>query len=252
MIPPEAPLETGPTAPQTPRDTSQNQVFWDYSDLGFFIALSIVSLFVTLLLLRFIPALDALRDPYKLLVGQLIWYVFVFCCLAAILRTRYHRPFWPSLGWLQPRIGTAMASLAAGPAVAIGLGLIGAAMRTPQIPLPFEKMLNGPALIVLFGLLIVLIGPLCEELAFRGFMMPLLIRSLGPAAGIVITGILFGLLHGFEYPDWRPVVLIATAGVIFGWRRYRTGSTVNSMLMHAGFNMTQFAALMAAERAHLR
>jgi membrane protease YdiL (CAAX protease family) len=109
-------------------------------------------------------------------------------------------------------------------------------------------MLKGPALLILFALLVVFIGPLCEELAFRGFMMPLFIRSLGAAAGIIITGVLFGALHAFEYPDWRPVVLVAVAGCVFGWRRYETGSTVNSMLMHAGFNAIQFIGLIATRK----
>jgi membrane protease YdiL (CAAX protease family) len=241
MIPPDAEV-----------DTPTRQAFWDYADLGLFITLSIVSLFLTLLLLRFVPFLHGLKDPYKLLVGQLIWYVISFGWLFLILRTRYDRPFWQSLGWLPPRVGQAVGSFALGPILAIGLGLIGAAMRTPQMRLPFEGMLNTPSIILLFGLLIVVIGPLCEELAFRGFIMPLLIRSLGAAAGILISGALFGMLHGFEYPDWRPVVLIGAAGAVFGWRRYQTGSTVNSTLMHAGFNATQFAALLAAEHAHLR
>jgi len=247
MIPPEPPLEIVQTAPEP----THNDAFWDYSDLGLFITLAIASLFASLLLVRFIPVLHSLPDAYKLLLGQLIWYVLIFCCLAVILRARYAAPFWKALGWNPPRFGNAFSSFAAGPAIAIGLGAIGAAMHTPPMPLAFEKMLNTTALVLLFGSLVVLIGPLCEELGFRGFIMPLLIRSLGPGAGIVITGILFGLLHGFEYPDWRPVALIATAGVIFGWRRYKTGSTVNSALMHAGFNLTQFVALMAAKHANL-
>jgi len=247
-MPPEAPFAPGPPV----REASRDEAYWDYADLGLFISLSVVSLFAALLLVRFIPILHALKDPYKLLLGQLVWYLFVLGSLAMILKLRYDRPFWPSLGWRVPQIGNAVASLAFGPVLAIGLGLIGAALRTPQITLPFENMLNSTALVVLFGLLVALIGPLCEELAFRGFILPLLVRSFGAAAGIVVTGILFGMLHGFEYPDWRPVVLVAVAGMVFGWRRYQTGSTINSTLMHAGFNLTQFAALLAAKHAHLR
>ena len=248
MIPPEAPLEAHIELSEAPRQ----EAFWDYADLGLFIFLSVVSLVAALVLLRFIPFLRVLKDPYKLLVGQLIWYLFALGSLAFILKVRYDRGFWQSLGWRMPRIGDAVTSLAFGPVLAIGLGLLGTAMRTPQIPLPFENMLSSPALIALFGLLVVLIGPLCEELAFRGFILPLLARTFGAAAGIVVTGILFGTLHGFEYPDWRPVVLVAVAGMVFGWRRYRTGSTVNSSLMHAGFNLMQFVALLAARSAHLR
>jgi membrane protease YdiL (CAAX protease family) len=253
MIPPEppAPENPPPDIPEVsfvpPPEPARGEAYWDYQDLAVFICLSVVSLFAALMAVYYIPVLRALATPYKLVIGQLIWYVLVFSCLAAILRLRYDRPFWSSLGWRATAIGTAVASFFVGPLLAIAVGIAGAAMRTPQIHLPFEGMLKGVGLLVLFGVLIVVIGPLCEELAFRGFMMPLFIRSLGAPAGIIITGILFGGLHAFEYPDWRPVVLVCFAGCVFGWRRYETGSTVNSMLMHAGFNLIQFVGLLATQ-----
>jgi uncharacterized protein len=93
---------------------------------------------------------------------------------------------------------------------------------------------------------VVVLGPLCEELAFRGFLMPLLIRSLGVTAGILLTGLLFGALHAYEYEwSWRHSLLISVAGAVFGWARYALGSTAASTFMHATFNLTQFAALLA-------
>jgi len=237
MIPPE-------TAPDT---AVREDAFWDYNDLFMFIGLAFASLFAALALVRFVPFLHALSLPYALVTGQLIWYLLVFGALAAILRLRYGRPFWPSLAWRTPRRGDAIGSLVLGPVLAIALGLLGTALRTPQIPLPFQGMLKQPALIALFAILVAFIGPICEELAFRGFIMPLLIRSWGAIAGIVVTGLLFGGLHSFEYPDWRYILLISTAGIVFGWRRYRTESTVNSAIMHGAFNLTQFAALIASQ-----
>lgn len=252
MIPPQAPIDPQqPIEPQEPIEPRRSGAFWDYADLGMFLFLAIASLFVALLLLR-IPFLRDLKESYRLLVGQMIWYILALGSLAFILYARYRRRFWPSLGWRLTPMRSAAASFLAGPLIAIGLGLIGVALRTPQIKLPFETMLSSTALIVLFGLLVVIVGPVCEELAFRGFLLPLLVRSLGPAAGIVLAGALFGMLHGFEYPDWRHVVLIGVAGMIFGWRRYETGSTIHAALMHAGFNLMQFATLMAAGHAHLR
>src|SRR5213079_893775 len=98
--------------------------------------------------------------------------------------------------------------------------------RTPIIKLPFEQMLTNRPTIALFAVFVVVVGPLCEELAFRGFLMPLLIRSMGAVAGILITGLLFGSLHAAEYQwSWKHVLLISTAGTTFGWVRYKTGST---------------------------
>jgi membrane protease YdiL (CAAX protease family) len=107
-------------------------------------------------------------------------------------------------------------------------------------------MLENRPTLMLFAIFVVLLGPLCEELAFRGFLMPLLMRSLGPAAGIVGTGALFGCLHAPEYSwSWRHVLLITVAGSTFGWVRYRTGSTAASTFMHASYNLTQLAAFLA-------
>ena len=76
---------------------------------------------------------------------------------------------------------------------------------------------------VLLGILVVILGPVCEELAFRGFLMPLLMRSLGAAGGIVVTGIIFGSMHGYEYQwSWRHMLLISLVGCVFGWAKYKT------------------------------
>jgi len=56
-----------------------------------------------------------------------------------------------------------------------------------------------------------------EELIFRGFLQPLLVRSLGAPAGILATALPFGLLHFQEYGNsWRHVLLISLSGVAFG------------------------------------
>jgi len=85
----------------------------------------------------------------------------------------------------------------------------------------------------------------CEELAFRGFLMPLLVRSFGAAIGIAGAAIPFALLHGDQYAwTWQYVLLVALAGVAFGWLRYRTGSTMASALMHSTYNATFYAAFL--------
>src|SRR5258706_14643021 len=87
-------------------------------------------------------------------------------------------------------------------------------------------------------------GPLSEELIFRGFLQPLLVRSLGAFAGILAAALPFGLLHFQEYGNsWRHVLLISLAGTMFGWVRHVTGSTKASTIMHAAYNAVFFLAL---------
>ena len=88
------------------------------------------------------------------------------------------------------------------------------------------------------------IAPLFEELAFRGVLQPLLVRSLGAVPGIVAAAIPFGLLHYREFGNsWRHAVLIALAGATFGAMRHWTGSVKASTIMHAAYNALIFAAV---------
>jgi len=89
-------------------------------------------------------------------------------------------------------------------------------------------------------------GPVCEELAFRGFLLPWLARRIKPAPAVAVTAVLFAVLHGPEYAwSWRHVVLISVAGVAFGAVRLRTGSTAAAAVVHATYNLVFFAALVA-------
>jgi membrane protease YdiL (CAAX protease family) len=118
-------------------------------------------------------------------------------------------------------------------------------LHTPEIDLPFQQMLGNAATTISLGIVVVILGPVCEELAFRGFLMPLLVRSLGAAGGIVLTGFIFGSIHGYEYEwSWRHMLLISLVGCVFGWAKYKTQSTAAAAFMHATFNLTQFAAFL--------
>jgi membrane protease YdiL (CAAX protease family) len=127
-------------------------------------------------------------------------------------------------------------------ALALAVGILGA-LRTPDLDMPMKRLLSDRTAVLMVGLAAVTAGPVCEEVAFRGFLMPLLMRSLGPAAAIVLSALPFALLHGPQYAwSWRHVVLITLAGSAFGYTRWRTGSTAAAAIVHAAYNATFFAA----------
>jgi membrane protease YdiL (CAAX protease family) len=120
---------------------------------------------------------------------------------------------------------------------------VGALLRTPDLDMPMKRLLSDRTSLLLVGVAAATLGPVCEELAFRGFLMPLLVRSLGAWPGIVVSALPFALLHGPQYAwSWRHLLLIVIAGVSFGWMRHRTGSTAAAAVMHAGYNFTFFVA----------
>jgi len=219
--------------------------FWGYRDLAIFV----LSAFPTGVAAALAAKLLRGALIEKELVAQFLWWGLLFVLLAVLLRITYGRPFWASLGWTLPKAEFLWAGIAAGPVMA--LLLAGAAMSAgaKQIPSPFIPMSDSPAKLALLGIFVVVLGPLCEELAFRGFLMPLLIRSFGAVAGILLTALPFALLHGPQYEwAWQQVMVIFLAGAAFGWICYRSRSTMASAVMHGTFNLVAFLALIAQSK----
>ncbi len=183
-----------------------------------------------------------------LLPGQFLMYGFVFAFLLGLFRLQYGKPFWQSLRWFnRPPAGQVTAAW--GVATAFAVALLGAALKTPDLNSPMKELLSDPVSLAVVGLLGITIGPIAEEIVFRGFLQPLFVRSLGPWAGVALAALLFGALHLQEYGNsWRHGLLISAAGAAFGWMRYRTGSTRSAAIMHAAYNGTFFAALLMTGR----
>ncbi len=237
-----------PIDPQSPA-TPPNAAFWDYQDLFLLIALFLPSLVISVLAARVLFGWVPFGKAFVGLLAQSVLYLLFFFSLYGLLRLRYGQPFWSSLGWRPLAFTNSALCFFGGPALALAIGYVGYALRTPEIDLPFQQMLQDRPTLILFAIFVVVLGPLCEELAFRGFLLPLLIRSFGAVSGVVATGVLFGCLHAYEYAwSWRHVLLISAAGAIFGWVRYRTGSTLAATYVHSTYNLTQFVAFLAQSR----
>jgi membrane protease YdiL (CAAX protease family) len=88
----------------------------------------------------------------------------------------------------------------------------------------------------------VLVAPLVEETVFRGFLYPVIARRLGIAAGVAITGTLFGLMHAAQlWGGWGQIALLILVGVVLTWVRARTGTVAASYFVHLGYNGLQLA-----------
>jgi len=90
-------------------------------------------------------------------------------------------------------------------------------------------------------LFLTVFGPVFEELLFRGFLFPLLARSVGPWPGILLAATPFALVHGSQYHwSWQHLTVVGLAGAVFGFVRYKSGSTAAATLVHTGYNATLF------------
>jgi hypothetical protein len=240
--------------PLEPPPQPEKYPFWDWLD---------VALLSTLALPLILPMLSgggAAPHPTpsitreRAIAALLLTFSFYgvwFLALYALIRLRYGRPFWRSLAWLRPPRGL-WDSAGWGFLMALAALVLGALLRPPEIKTPFQEFLKDPGAIVLIGVFAVTLGPLCEELMFRGFLMPLLVRSFGALAGVLAAAVPFALLHGFQYAwTWQLLLIIFLAGAGFGWMRHRSGSTAAAVVMHAAYNLTQFAITLAAQRQGL-
>jgi membrane protease YdiL (CAAX protease family) len=232
------------TPVEAPPPSYEASPFWTYTDFALFVGMAVPSVALALLTGVVISRWTPLGKPAAALLTQLLVYALLFGSLYLILKLRYGQPFWRSLGWRVPFRGM-LACAVGGPLLVLALGVIGKLIRTPEIQLPLKDLADTLPTTILLGIIVVVLGPVAEELVFRGFLMPLTVRSSGVATGVIMTALVFGALHAFEYQwSWRHVLLISTAGAVFGWVRHAADSTAASALMHASFNMLQFAAFL--------
>ncbi len=187
-------------------------------------------------LYRNLTFMDVAHKPWVLLCTQFAWYVVVAFYMVMFVEGTYRQRFqdairwnWPSKTWpmLVP-LGMVMVSLQA----------IEKFFHLPK-HVPMEDFLSTPSAAILTGIFAVSLGPLMEELFFRGFMYPVLARRLGMFSGIAITSIAFGLIHGAQLAFSPGLVLVIfLVGVVLTVVRAKTRSVGSSLVVHIAYNST--------------
>lgn len=240
-----APLDSVPpetaALPAAESQPEEKYPFWDYADAGMLLVLIIPCLIVAFLIVRTVTVAAGWRPPLEvmaLLPAQFLFYGLWFLSLYGLLKLRYGRPFWKSLAWTRSAV-TAPRAATIGLLAAVGTLGLGLLLHAPPVDsMPIKELLRDRVSVILVSVFAVTLGPLCEELAFRGFLLPLLVRSLGVLPGLVATAIPFSVLHGPQYSwAWQHLLIISLVGVAFGWMRLWSGSTLATAVMHASYNL---------------
>ncbi len=242
-------------APQTSEVRADLRVAWGWRDFFFFIVFAFVSSVVLTALVAlaasamFHVPLSAIQDGSTLksgilIVGQTLWSALAIAYLFSVVRFRTTEPFWRSIGWRGFPSGISPARFLSGGAVmAIGISIAGRFVDQ-DVDLPIEKLFDSRTSVLLLMGLGVLVAPLVEETIFRGFLYPVIARQFGVPAGILATGILFGLLHAAQlWGGWGQIALLVCVGITLTWVRARTGTVAASYLVHLGYNGLLFLAL---------
>ena len=92
----------------------------------------------------------------------------------------------------------------------------------------------------------VIAAPILEELLFRGIILDGMLKRYSPAKAILLSAMLFGLIH------INPVQVVNAffLGLLFGWVYWKTGSLRSVMLMHAANNGLVFVFLLLFPNAN--
>lgn len=77
-------------------------------------------------------------------------------------------------------------------------------------------------------------APLAEEIVFRGCIQKSLDESMPRWAGIIITALIFAVMHGYEIQ----VIYAFIFGVLISWIYARYNSILPTIIFHVAFNMT--------------
>jgi membrane protease YdiL (CAAX protease family) len=200
-----------------------------------------------------------LSKPQFIFGTNVIWYASVFLFLYVTLAVLRDAPFWSSLGW--KKLSARLSSTWGGPwsyflggcALAIFVGIASSQVKDTD-NMPIKELFKNRENAVLLMCMAVFIAPLVEETVFRGYLYPLFARMAysitrrfglqppeairtGMFSSVVITGVLFGLMHGAQLGwTWSVVGLLIVVGVIFTFVRARTGTVLASFLLHLGYN----------------
>jgi len=187
---------------------------------------------------------DIAQKPILLLVSQLPVYIAVALFMIMLVEGKYHVPFWQALRWNWPSAQWKLLGL--GAVMLVVLSVLQSLLPMPK-DTPFEHLFDRPRDAYLLSIIAVSIGPLMEELFFRGFLYPVLARRMGVVWGVLLTALPFGLIHLPQYGwAWGAALVIFLVGVVCGAVRAATKSVAASFLVHVGYNGTQMLIAVAA------
>jgi membrane protease YdiL (CAAX protease family) len=89
-------------------------------------------------------------------------------------------------------------------------------------------------------LVFVVIEPFCEELIWRGYLIPrLLERGQKPWGAVLLAAVSFALIHGIFLPD--KLVAVFLIGLTNGWYYLRQRNLVPLIIAHAVLNLWSFS-----------
>jgi membrane protease YdiL (CAAX protease family) len=251
--PPDFPQEPPPPAPVALADDGENPP-WTGWDVLAIALLTVFLVFVSGLaiavgarhfLFPSLPLTEVAKFPLLTLAAQGVAYCFVFIFMVIIVRRSHSLPFWKTIRFQWPPAWSAY--LLGGAALTLVLQILGHFLPVPSKELPIDRFFQTTTEAWVLSLFGITLAPLIEELFFRGFLYPVLVRRLGTVIAVVLTSAAFGLIHAPQLGTaWAPVLLVFLVGLTLTTTRAVTKSVAPGMLIHIAYNGTISVLLFVA------
>ncbi len=135
---------------------------------------------------------------------------------------------WPVIvGWAALALTVSILAGIAYQGIVSGLGI----ESLEPSPVPERLLGEGIVRTLTVGILVV-VGPLAEEVFFRGFLLPAFVQGIGMLPGLIVSSAIFAVAHG----DLTVLLPTFASGAILSWLYLRTRSIWPGFLAHAGQN----------------
>ena len=185
------------------------------------------------------------------IVSQALLSFATLAFLYVIVRVRSGAPFWPAVGWrafrgITSRAATMIRYVLVGLGLALLVSVVSKYLDNDKT-LPMEELFRNRQTVVMLMVLGILVAPFIEETLFRGCLYPVIARRFGIPAGIVVTGVLFGLAHAPQlWGGWGQIALLMGVGMVLTYIRARAGTVAASYCVHVSYNSILFVGLFFA------
>jgi membrane protease YdiL (CAAX protease family) len=187
--------------------------------------------------------------------SQALLSLAVLAFLWLLVRSRGTASFWPALGWHGLAVTPRAALIRLGARYVLGGAALAIVIQAASYyagtksSVPMESFFRDRPSVLMMMALGILVAPLFEETLFRGCIYPVVAGTFGMPAGILVTGMLFGLAHSLQLAGaWKQVLLVTIVGIVLTYIRARTGTVLASYLVHLGYNSFLFGAFYIATR----
>jgi CAAX protease family protein len=239
------PFPAPATQPAPPAPKAGENPVWNGWDVLLILGLTAVTFIGAQVLVfpEFVRALyprasltELSQKPALMLLSQLLLYGVLALYMVLLVGGKYHARFWPAIRWNWP--GIAGVSFVGVGVLMLGFDILGRFLPMPKTT-PFDQFFDRPFDAYLTAAFAVTLGPLMEELFFRGFLYPVVARRWGAVSGVFFTALPFGLMHFYQYGNsWGAVLIVFMVGVVLTAVRAMTKSVAASFLAHVGYNGT--------------